>query len=99
MNKPLGLLAGSGRFPFLVAEEARKSGRKVVVVAFKEEADPALEQSVDELHWVFVGQFNKWIKVFQKAGVSEVVMAGLVRHSNIYQDLKKFHPDMRARRI
>lgn len=97
--KPLGLLAGNGRFPFLVAQEARKLGRRVVAVAFIEEADPALEQAVDSIHWLYVGQFSKWIKVFQSEGVDEVVMAGLVRHSNMYADLRKFHPDVRALKI
>jgi len=97
--KPLGLLAGNGRFPFLVAQEARKNGRRVVAVAFNEEADPGLEEVVDAIHWVYVGQFSKWIKIFQSEGVEEVVMAGLVRHSNMYADLKKFHPDVRALKI
>lgn len=97
--KPLGLLAGNGRFPFLVAQEARKKGRRVVALAFNEEADPAIEQVVDVIHWVYVGQFNKWIKILQSEGVEEVVMAGLVRHSNMYADLKKFHPDVRALKI
>jgi DUF1009 family protein len=97
--KPLGLIAGNGRFPFLVAEEARKAGRRVVAVAFKEEADPALEQVVDKIHWLYVGQLNKWIKTFKTEGVEEVVMAGLVRHTNMYDDLRRFHPDLRILRI
>ncbi|MBV9080947.1 MAG: UDP-2,3-diacylglucosamine diphosphatase LpxI [Elusimicrobia bacterium] len=97
--KPLGLIAGNGRFPFLVAEEARKAGRRVVAVAFNEEADPALEQAVDKIYWVYVGQLNKLIKSFQNESVQEVVMAGLVRHSNMYADLKKFHPDLRVLRL
>lgn len=97
--KPLGLLAGNGRFPFLVAQEARKVGRRVVAVAFNEEADPALEQAVDSIHWVYVGQLAKWIQIFNSEGVEEAVMAGLVRHSNMYADLKKFHPDMRALKL
>lgn len=97
--RPLGLLAGNGRFPFLVAQEAKKNGRRVVAVAFNGEADPALEQVVDSIHWVFVGQLNKWVEILRKEGVHEVVMAGLVRHSNMYADLKKFHPDMRALKL
>jgi DUF1009 family protein len=97
--KPLGLLAGNGRFPFLVAEEARKQGRRVIAVAFNEEADPALEGAVDAIHWVYVGQLNKWVTILRGEGVEEVVMAGVVRHSNMYQDLKKFHPDMRALKL
>jgi DUF1009 family protein len=97
--KPLGLLAGNGRFPFLVAQEARKQGRRVVAVAFIEEADPALEQHVDAIHWLYVGQLSKWIKVFESEGVHEIVMAGQVRHSNMYQDLKRFHPDVKALKL
>ncbi|MCB4755682.1 MAG: UDP-2,3-diacylglucosamine diphosphatase LpxI [Elusimicrobia bacterium] len=95
----LGLLAGNGRFPFVVAQEARRQGRRVVAIAFNEEADPALEQTVDRIYWVFVGQLNKWIDILRKEGVEEVVMAGSVRHSNMYHDLKKFHPDMRALKL
>jgi len=68
----------------------------VVAVAFNEEADPALEQVVDKIHWVFVGQLKKWIKIFQDEGIEEVVMAGLVRHSNMYADFKKFHLDLQV---
>jgi UDP-2,3-diacylglucosamine hydrolase len=99
MTMPLGLLAGNGRFPFLVAQEARRHGRRVVAVAFREDADPALEQAVDKIHWVFVGELNKWINIFLKEGVQDVVMAGLVRHSNMYADLRKFHPDVRALKL
>jgi DUF1009 family protein len=94
--KPLGLLAGNGRFPFLVAQEARKNGRRVVAVAFVEEADPSLEGLVDSIYWIHVGQMGKWIKTFRSEGVEEVVMAGLVRHSNMYADIKKFRLDVRA---
>lgn len=97
--KPLGLLAGSGRFPFLVAEEARKAGRPVVAVAFIEHADPALEKVVDSIHWAYIGQMNKWIKIFKEAGVSDVVMAGLVRHSNMFENFQKFRPDVRLLKL
>lgn len=97
--KALGLMAGNGRFPFLVAEEARRAGRRVVAVGFNEEADPALEQVVDKMYWVYIGQLNKLVKIFQSEGVEEVVMCGLVRHSNMYADLRKFHPDLRALRV
>jgi DUF1009 family protein len=97
--KPLGLLAGNGRFPFLVAQEARKNGRRVVCVAFNEEADPALENYVDVIHWIYVGQLDKWIKTFKAEGVQDVVMVGLVRHSNMYADIKKFRLDVRAMKM
>ena len=89
---PLGLIAGNGRFPFLVAAGARRAGRRVVVVAIREEAFPELEAQVDELHWVGLGQLGKCIDTLRKAGVTEAVMAGQVQHkrifSNIIPDLK-----------
>jgi len=89
---PLGLIAGNGRFPFLVAAGARRAGRRVVVVAIKEEAFPELEKDVDELHWVGLGQLGRCIDTLKKAGVTEAVMAGQVQHrrifSNIVPDLK-----------
>jgi DUF1009 family protein len=88
----LGLIAGNGRFPFLVAAGARRAGRRVVVVAIREEAFPELEEQVDELHWVGLGQLGKCIDTLRKAGVTEAVMAGQVQHkrifSNIIPDLK-----------
>src|SRR5438128_260139 len=90
--RPLGLIAGNGRFPFLVAAAARRAGRRVVVVAIREETSPELEREVDELHWVSLGQLGKCIDALRGAGATEVVMAGQVQHrrifSNIVPDLK-----------
>jgi DUF1009 family protein len=99
MTTPLGLLAGKGRFPFLVAEEARKNGRKIVAVALKEEADLALEKVVDETHWVHLGELSKTIKIFKSSGVKEVVMAGHVQHAHIFAHLARFRPDLRTLRL
>jgi DUF1009 family protein len=92
VNPPLGLIAGNGRFPFLVAEAARRAGRRVVAVAVKEEASPELAGTVDEIHWVGLGQLGRCIEALRGAGVSEAVMAGQVQHrrifSNIVPDLK-----------
>jgi len=89
---PLGLIAGNGRFPFLVAEAARRAGRRVVAVAVKEEAAPELAGSVDEIHWVSLGQLGRCIDALRTAGATEAVMAGQVQHkrifSNIVPDLK-----------
>jgi DUF1009 family protein len=91
-DRPLGLIAGNGRFPFLIAAGARRAGRRVVTVAIKEEAFPELEASVDEWHWVGLGQLGKCIDTLKRAGVTEAVMAGQVQHkrifSNIVPDLK-----------
>ena len=81
---PLGLIAGNGRFPFLVAAGARRAGRRVVAVAIREEADPALESAVDEMHWVGLGQLGRCIEVLKQGGAREAVMAGQVKHRQIF---------------
>jgi len=87
VSHPLGLIAGNGRFPFLVAEAARRSGRRVVAVAVEEEAAPELAASVDEIHWVGLGQLGRCIEVLKSAGVSEAVMAGQVQHRRIFSGI------------
>jgi UDP-2,3-diacylglucosamine hydrolase len=81
---PLGLIAGNGRFPFLVAAAGRRAGRRVVAVAIKEETDPALAGEVDEIHWVSLGQLGRCIEALKAGGVSEAVMAGQVKHKQIF---------------
>jgi DUF1009 family protein len=84
---PLGLIAGNGRFPFLAAAGARRAGRRVVAVAIREEADPALEAAVDELHWVGLGQLGRCIDVLKSGGAHEALMAGQVKHRQIFSRL------------
>src|SRR5262245_54329447 len=84
---PLGLIAGNGRFPFLVAAGARRAGRRVVAVAIREEASPDLENDVDELHWVGLGQLGRCIEALRAAGAREAVMAGQVKHRQIFSDV------------
>lgn len=93
MTDPLGLIAGNGRFPLLLAEEAKRRGRSVVAVAIKEETDPALEKLVDACHWLNLGQIKKTIQLLHDAGVKEAVMAGQVKHVRIF-DLR--HLDFTA---
>jgi DUF1009 family protein len=92
---PLGLLAGKGRFPFLVAEEAKRHGRRVVAVAIREAADLALEEIISPMEWVHPGQLSKAIKFFKSHGAREIVMAGLVHHTNIF----RLRPDLRTMRL
>lgn len=92
----LGLIAGNGRFPFLVLDAARAAGHQVTVVAIKEEAFPdladlAARPPAAELHWVSLGQLGKCIGVLKKAGVTEAVMAGQVKHTKLFADIL---PDM-----
>ena len=84
---PVGLIAGNGRFPFLAAAGARRAGRRVVAVAIREEADPALEGAVDELHWVGLGQLGRCIDVLKAGGAREAVMAGQVKHRQIFSGI------------
>jgi DUF1009 family protein len=81
---PLGLIAGNGRFPFLAAAGARRAGRRVIALALREETSPELEREVDELHWIGLGQLGRGIALLQRAGAREAVMAGQVKHRQIF---------------
>jgi hypothetical protein len=88
----LGLIAGNGRFPFLVLDAARSVGHDVTVVAIKEEALPDLADAAARapraaLHWVSLGQLGKCISVLKEAGVTEAVMAGQVKHAKLFADI------------
>lgn len=94
----LGLIAGNGRFPFLVLEAARAAGHQVTIIALKEEAFPELETEaakppVAALHRVSLGQLGTWLKILQKAQVTHAVMAGQVKHTKLFSDII---PDMTA---
>ena len=85
----IGLIAGNGRFPFLVLDAARTLGHRVTVVAIQEEADRALEAAAAkaaecELQWVSLGQLGRCISVLQDAGVTQAVMAGQVKHNKLF---------------
>jgi DUF1009 family protein len=86
-SAPLGLIAGNGRFPFMVAAAARKTGRRVVAVAIREEAFPELAAEVDAIEWVGLGQLGKAIDALKSHGVSEAVMAGQVKHKQIFSGI------------
>jgi DUF1009 family protein len=89
----LGIIAGSGVLPLLVAQEARKSGvRKIVSAAFEGETDPQLSAFVDEMIWLRVGQLSKLIKAFRDRGVNQCVMAGQITPRNLFD----VRPDLRA---
>jgi DUF1009 family protein len=92
----LGLIAGNGRFPFLVLDAARHAGYAVTVIAIKEEAFPDLESVAARppgavLHWVSLGQLGKCISLLKGAGVTQAVMAGQVKHTKLFADIV---PDM-----
>jgi DUF1009 family protein len=87
----VGIVAGNGRFPFLVLQGARRLGYDVVVVAVKEEAFPELEllarQEQAAFHWVSLGHLGKAIALFREAGAAQAVMAGQVRHTKIFSGI------------
>ena len=87
-----GLIAGNGRFPFLVIDGARRAGVDLAVVAIKEETDPELEKMVSNFAWVGIGQLGKMISFFKTNGVTQVVMAGQVKHVQIFSSAL---PDLR----
>ncbi len=88
----LGLIAGNGRFPFLVLDAARGAGYDVTVVAIKEEAFPDLADAAARppaaaLHWISLGQLGKCISTLTAAGVTQAVMAGQVKHTKLFADI------------
>jgi hypothetical protein len=87
-----GLIAGNGQFPFLVLKGAKKMSASISVAAIKEETDPQIEKFADEVLWVGIGQLGKMIGFFKKQGVSKVVMAGQVKHVQIFSGAL---PDLR----
>jgi len=96
-NEKLGLIAGNGKFPFLVLDAARAQGYEVVVVAIKEEAFPEIEsQGAVAVHWLSLGELSKLIETFQREGVKRAVMAGQVRHKQIFSSIR---PDWRLAKL
>lgn len=89
----LGIIAGSGPLPLIAAREAKALGRIVVVVAIREEADPAVGEVADRLHWVSVGQLGGMLRAFKREGVTEAIMVGKVRMSHLFGE---FRPDLRG---
>jgi DUF1009 family protein len=88
----LGLIAGNGRFPFLVLDAARAQGHEVTVVAVKEEAFPSIEEAAARepraaLYWVSLGHLGTCIKILKAAGVTKAVMAGQVKHVKIFSGI------------
>jgi DUF1009 family protein len=79
-----GLIAGNGRFPFMVVEGARRAGVSLSVAAIREETDPGIEQEVERLIWVGIGQLGKMIRFFKGEGVEKAMMAGQVKHVQIF---------------
>ncbi|MEE9293603.1 MAG: UDP-2,3-diacylglucosamine diphosphatase LpxI [Phycisphaerae bacterium] len=80
----VGLIAGAGRFPFMVADGARRAGCRVVIVALRGLADPELASHADSFHWAGLARMGRWIRIFSRAGVKRAVMAGYVHKQVMY---------------
>ena len=91
-----GLIAGNGRFPFLVLEGARSQGIELAVIAIKEEADPDLAKVAQRLHWVSLGELSKTIHLLHQEGVTQAVMAGQVKHNKIFSAIR---PDLKLTKL
>lgn len=95
MNTPasLGLIAGSGAYPLLAAESARRAGvKRIVAAAFTGETDPKLEAAVDAIEWMRVGQLGRLIAFFQNVGVRQAMMVGQIAPNNLFN----LRPDWKA---
>src|SRR5580698_531589 len=93
----IGLIAGNGTFPLLILDAARAQGFEVVVVAIKEEASPEIEnRSAVSVHWLSLGELSKLIETFQREGVRRAIMAGQVKHKQIFSAIR---PDWRLAKL
>ncbi|HVI11057.1 MAG TPA: UDP-2,3-diacylglucosamine diphosphatase LpxI [Candidatus Binatia bacterium] len=93
----IGLIAGNGKFPFLVLDAARAAAHEVVVIAIKEETFPEIaERGAASVHWVSLGELSKVIDIFQKAGIRRAIMAGQVKHKQIFSAIR---PDWRMAKL
>lgn len=93
----LGLIAGNGKFPFLVLDAARAQGLEVVVAAIKEETFPEIASSgAASVHWLSLGELSKLIETFKQEGVDRAIMAGQVKHKHIFSSIK---PDWRLAKL
>ena len=97
----LGLIAGNGRFPFLLLDAARAHNLRVVVAAIKEETEPEMNERAAAdpnitVHWLSLGELSKLIEMFQREGVTRAVMAGQVKHKQIFSSIR---PDWRLAKL
>jgi UDP-2,3-diacylglucosamine hydrolase len=96
-NQKLGLIAGNGSFPLLLLDAARAQGAQVVVAAIKEETSPLIEnRGAAVVHWMSLGELSKLIETFKREGVSTAIMAGQVKHKQIFSAIR---PDWRLAKV
>jgi DUF1009 family protein len=96
-GQKLGLIAGNGSFPLLLLDAARAQGAEVVVAAIREETSPLIEgRGAASVHWLSLGELSKLIDTFKREGVSTAVMAGQVKHKQIFSAIR---PDWRLAKV
>ncbi|MGB9625963.1 MAG: LpxI family protein [Phycisphaerae bacterium] len=97
----IGLIAGAGRFPFLVAQGARQAGHEVVIVGLRGLADPSLRELADRFYWSGVVRLGRWIRIFRREGVARAIMAGSVRKREMYGRFRllRYLPDWTTIRL
>jgi DUF1009 family protein len=91
-----GLIAGNGRFPFLVLDAARSQGIDMAVIAIREEASPELEKVAPTVHWVSLGELSRALELLHQEGVNRAVMAGQVKHNKIFSSIR---PDWKLAKL
>jgi hypothetical protein len=97
MPERIGLIAGNGTFPLLVLDAARAQGLDVIVAAIREEASPEIERhGATAVHWLSLGELSKLIETFQREGVSRAIMAGQVKHKQIFSSIR---PDWKLAKL
>jgi DUF1009 family protein len=97
MAERIGLIAGNGSFPLLVLDAARAQGFDVIVAAIKEEASPEIEQhGATAVHWLSLGELSRLIETFQREGVQRALMAGQVKHKQIFSSIR---PDWKLAKL
>jgi DUF1009 family protein len=100
-TRKLGLIAGNGRFPFLLLDAARAHGEEVIVAALKEETDPEMDARAAadpgvRVHWLSLGELSRLIETFQAEGVTRAIMAGQVKHKQMFSSIR---PDWRLAKL
>ncbi|MGH9566626.1 MAG: LpxI family protein, partial [Candidatus Angelobacter sp.] len=97
VDQKLGLIAGNGSFPLLLLEAARAQGAQVIVAAIKEETSPLIEHlGAAAVHWMSLGELSKLIETFKREGVHTAIMAGQVKHKQIFSSIR---PDWRLAKV
>lgn len=92
-DKVLGLIAGGGQFPLLVADSARRMGYEVVAVAHQGETEPDLENRVDKIKWIKLGQFGQLLRTLKENGARQALMAGSITKRKMFENVR---PDLKG---